>query len=182
MNKTKILVISALALSVSIGAYGLALASEKSGFPTRSPGEGDWNKVKISTSTQIKGLDDDENSTSTLKGPGFQAVNGTVTSVGSSTLMIRSENKKVYTVNITASSTKILSAPKVVIQLSDIKIGDKLNIQGKVSSTTISASRIMDITLGEADKVASSTKEKESDVRSFFGKMKNFFRGWFGKK
>jgi hypothetical protein len=205
MKKTTLFITgTTLALVLSLGLSGLAFAESNqgqqsdNGRPNMMRGAtssrvfnfgsstkkmmGKWRFSTSSTSTRQFGRGmEDRFSTSTERGPGFHAVNGTVSAVGTSTLTITSNNQTVYTINSTASTT-ITKTPKVVILFSDIKVGDKVNVQGQVSSTTVSATRIMVITPGQGnDHEASSTKPENKQNEGFFNRIKSFFGRFFGR-
>ncbi len=70
-------------------------------------------------------------------GPG---VTGTVSAVNGNTVTVTGKDGTTYTVD--ASSAKV--SKTVELNVSDIKVGDTVGVQGKVSGTSVTAEHIMD--------------------------------------
>ena len=72
----------------------------------------------------------------------FKTVNGTVTSMSSSTITIAGENGMAYTID--ASKAKIIGRFGLPLTLGEIKINHVLSVYGAIEGTTVSAALIRD--------------------------------------
>lgn len=73
-------------------------------------------------------------------GHGRPGVRGTVTAVNGSTLTVKGQDGTTYTVD--ASSAK--ASKMQTISVSDISVGDSVNVNGTVSGTSVTAKQVMD--------------------------------------
>jgi hypothetical protein len=72
-------------------------------------------------------------------------INATVTTIASDSLIVFS-GETTYTVKI-SSSTRLLNKGWGKINISDIKVGDKIKVSGNVAGAIITARKIRDISL-----------------------------------
>lgn len=89
------------------------------------------------------------------KKPVFKTLQGTVKTVSTDSLVLTVRSAD-YTVTA-ASTTRIVNRVWRKIALSDIQVGDKVRVFGKVSSTTVSAQIIRDISLPAVGPEATTT-------------------------
>ena len=72
---------------------------------------------------------------------------GNVTVINGNTITVKSENGSVYTVN--AASANVYSKSQTQVTLSDVKIGDKVQVMGDISGTSVSAQIIHDFSISD---------------------------------
>lgn len=73
-------------------------------------------------------------------GYGMHGIAGTISAINGSTLTVTGKDGTTYTIN--AASTTV--AKVVQLQVSDLKVGDTIGVQGSVSGTSVTANHIMD--------------------------------------
>lgn len=129
------LAISGLALA--IGASGLTLTASANATGARKT-----NIEKHQSLTKIARIKKTESIKKSFHKRTFP---GIVSAVSTDSMTITKGNKT-YTVSI-SSATRALNRKWKTINLSDIKNGDKIIVQGSLSDTTITATTIRDISL-----------------------------------
>lgn len=97
-----------------------------------------------------------------IQGNGQPVIGGTVSAISGSSLTVTTATNISYTID--ASSAKIVQG-KTSADISSLKIGDKVIVQGKVNGTSVTASSIIDQSVIQA---------KANAGHDFFG---NMFRG-----
>ncbi|MFA7309781.1 MAG: DUF5666 domain-containing protein, partial [Candidatus Paceibacterota bacterium] len=94
-----------------------------------------------------KGKDDDRDddrgkATSTKEHADKSGIVGTVSAISGSTITVTSKDGVTYTVN--ASGATLAGSEGTSFTLADVKVGDKVNVRGTVSGTTVTATKIVD--------------------------------------
>jgi hypothetical protein len=79
-----------------------------------------------------------------FRGHGPQGTNGTVSAVSGNTITLTGKDGTTYTIDAASASVKKIST----VAVSDIAVGDKLQVQGQTSGTTVTATNIMDGEMG----------------------------------
>lgn len=102
---------------------------------------------------------------------------GEVTAVNGNILTVSAKSGTSYTVN--TSGAKLQKEQGVAINLSDIKVGDSVLIQGSVSGTTVTASNVFDV---EATAQKIEDRKDNGNHYGFFHRLGLWFGGIFKAK
>ncbi len=151
MNKINKLAVSGVAITLVVGAslsaFSFSLAKGPVSYPRINH---QATSTATTTRTEYPGVRNKAATAGKQERPSFKTVQGTVKSVSTDSLVL-SVRSTDYTVT-TASATRIVNRVWRHIKLSDINAGDKARVFGKISSTTIAAQIIRDISLPKAAK------------------------------
>lgn len=142
-----------VAIAIVVSSFGVgssALAHNLSASSTASVWERTHmrfgNNMRNASSTSATSTKSDKH-----RSKFFQGVRGTVSAINGTILTVKSKNGTTYTVE--ASIAKIVkNAATSTIEVTDIKVGDIVMIEGTVSGTTVSAKKIIDADRVEHDK------------------------------
>jgi len=109
-----------------------------------------------------------QNVTPIIQGDGQPVVEGTVTAVSGSTLIITNKNNVTYTIDATNAT---IAKGNTASTISEIAVGDDVMVQGAVNGNSITASSVMDSRTNPSANV--------SAFRSGFGGMLDGIGGFF---
>jgi hypothetical protein len=109
-----------------------------------------------------------------ITGNGQPVVAGTISSVSGTSVTITNKSNVSYVADIT--SAKIVQG-KTIVTASNLKVGDRVVIQGAVAGNSIVATSVID---GSAQASTNEEGGINSKSRGFFGSIGHFFLSIFG--
>lgn len=111
-----------------------------------------------------------------------QGIVGTISVLNGNTLTLDAKNGTTYTVD--ATNAQIKKDPNTVLQITDIKVGDTVIVQGTVTDTTIAATTIFDGFMPKINKTSDQLNGQNAAKENhpgFFSRIGNFFKNLFGR-